>query len=171
MTGVLGRVVGTSSSLGHALQLLFLLLGHIKAHHVHDKFGSAFSKLSYQRAGIAGAGLLAIGNKNDGGLPFDGLEFFRSLFNRQGDGGHALGADGLDLAYKNILILWSQGNQFLHVIAVALLAVAIGYEAHPDICGQVFDKTGHDLLGDVDFGLVFYLPPHGTGGVQDEEDV
>ena len=61
-------------------------------------------------------------------------------------------------------------DDHLDIVAIALAAVTIQHQADLGLGRNGLDEGLHGLLGDADLGLTADLAPHGTRGVEDEED-
>ena len=96
LLSALGRIVATAPGLGHAVELLALLLGNVKADHVKGEPDTGFFKGLDQGAWVARAGLLAVADQDDAGFSFQGFHLFGGLLDRKGDRCHALRRNGLD---------------------------------------------------------------------------
>ncbi len=171
LIGIISREVFTAPRIGNTHQLLAFILRDIKAHHMHLDLDALLAQLSYQRAGVALAGFLAVADQHHRRFVFQHSQLLRCLLEGFGDRGLAAWRDRFDLPDQRLAIAGAHRNQHLDVIAIAPAAMAIDLQAGADVGGQFPHQAGHHLLGDDDLVLALDLAPHAARTIEDEQNI
>ncbi len=99
------------------------------------------------------------------------MQLFCSLPDGSGQRGLAFRADGIDPGLHFGWVESADRHEQLDVVAVPFSPVTVCHQAGAQIRGQVVDEVIHDLFRNLDLWFSADLPPHGTGGIQDKDDV
>ena len=149
--------------LGKALQLRpRVLFGHVEANDMGGEIDPKPLEIGADGAWVVVAGFDPVGDEDDGGLALFVFQFFRCQLYGPRQGRHAFGRYRGNRVTDGAAAARFGWNERFDVVAIALLAVAVGGEAELQLFGQGVEQAADDLACDLDLGDALDLAPHGA---------